>query len=97
MSTSIPKITYQLHRETEIPSELIQDAPSTGPFDEYADYILSRYHVDVTLEDSIAYLKRIGAWQADELQDLELNKAKLLWISILDCKEQQTTYWHMGD
>lgn len=95
MSTN--KIMYRLHCETEIPCELIEEAPDSGPFDEYTDYILSRYEVDVTLEDSIAYLKRLGAWDTEDLHDLELNKARLLWISILDCKEQQTTYWCMGE
>jgi ABC-type enterochelin transport system permease subunit len=50
----------------------------------------------VSLEDSIKYLQTLGAWEDTELQDLEENKMRLLWIAILDCKENNTQYWYMG-
>jgi hypothetical protein len=90
-------ITLKLNKETELPQNLIDDAPKQGSFDAYAEYILDTYDIDVSLQDSIAYLKRFGAWESDELQDLETNKARLMWIACLDCKEQKTTDWYMGE
>lgn len=90
-------ITFKLHRETKLPRQVIKDAPSQGAFDDYAESLLESYNIDVSLEDSQTYLKRLGAWEEHELQDLELNKRRLLWIACLDCKEEKTQYWYMGD
>ena len=90
------KIKFKLHAETELPQDLIDDAPSQGPFDDYAEWIVSKYDVEVSLEDSIQYLKSFGAWDIKELQDLETNIQRILWISILDCKENNTNYFNMG-
>ena len=90
------KIIFQLHKETKLPKKLIDDAPSSGPFDDYADWILKNYDVIVSLEDSKKHLKSYGAWHGNELNNLEENKARLLWVSILDCKEEKTQYFYMG-
>lgn len=90
-------LTFKLHNEIEFPQELVDDAPKQGPFDEYAEHILSTFDIQVTLDDSISYLKRLGAWELSELQDLELNKSRLLWIALLDCKENGVNYWYMGE
>jgi hypothetical protein len=90
------KIIYKMNHETKLPRSLIKDAPSSGPFDDFAEWILQNYRVEVSLEDSIQYLSYLGAWDREELQDLELNKARLLWVSILDCKENKTNHWLMG-
>lgn len=90
------KITFKLHGETEFDQDLIDSAPRQGRFDDFADEILRDYDVEVTLDDSIKYLKLLGAWDESELQDLETNKSRLLWIALLDCQEQETTFWYMG-
>lgn len=92
-----PVIRYQLNHETEIPQGLIDEAPKTGPFDEFAEYILDTHEVEVSLSDSIKILRPYGAWEMDELQDLDTNKARLLWLSILDCKENKTNWWYAGE
>ena len=89
-------IKFELNRETELPQDMIDDAPSTGPFDDYADYLLDHYDIEVSLADSIAYLKEFGAWDNNELQELELNKARILWQACLNCKEENTNYFYMG-
>lgn len=89
-------IKFVMNQDTELPQEIIDDAPSQGRFDDYADYLCETFDVQVTLEDSIKYLKGLGAWDLDELQDLELNKRRLLWVACLDCKENETNYWYMG-
>jgi hypothetical protein len=90
-------LKFGLHCETTFPQCLVDDAPSQGQFDSYAEEILTRYDVQVSLADSIAYLKRLGAWELSELQDLELNKMRLVWIALLDCKDNGTRYWYMGE
>jgi hypothetical protein len=90
-------LKFALHRETTFPQSLIDDAPSQGAFDGYAEDILTHCDVQVSLADSIAYLKRLGAWDDSELQDLRLNKMRLFWISLLDCQDNDTCYWYMGD
>ncbi len=89
-------IVFKLNSEVEIPVDLIRDAPMQGQFDDYACWIMDNYEISVSLEDSIKCLKSYGAWGIDELQDLDANKCRLLWVSILDCKENKTNYWYMG-
>lgn len=89
-------LTFKLNEETEFPQDLIDDAPSQGPFDEYAEYIIENFHIEMSLEDSIKFLKEYGAWDNEELQDLDRNIERVLWLSILDCKENNTNYFYMG-
>jgi hypothetical protein len=91
------KITFKLNQEVFIPKSVIRDAPEQGRFDEYAEWILENYRVEVSLEDSIKCLKGYGAWNESELQDLNANKSRLLWIACLDCKENKTCFWYMGE
>ena len=90
------KIIFKINQETKFTKSIINDAPSQGPFDDYAEYLLTKFDVVVSLEDSIKYLQTLGAWEDAELQVLEENKMRLLWIAILDCKENNTQYWYMG-
>jgi hypothetical protein len=92
----VKTIHFKLNQEMEFDQELIDDAPNQGRFDEYAEYLLSSFDVQVDLNESVKYLRSTGGWEDSELQDIELNKARLLWIALLDCKEQSTNYWYMG-
>ena len=89
-------ISFKFNSETELPQDMIDGAPSNGPFDSYAEDLLDTYDIDVTLADSIKYLKEFGVWELDELQDIELNKARILWQACLYCKEEKTQYFYMG-
>lgn len=88
-------IVFVANRETEFPQDLIKNAPKQGPFDEFAEYILSNYTVKINTEDAREYLKECGV-DGVESKDEEELKSYLLWISILDCKENETNYWYMG-
>lgn len=94
---SKPKLSFKLNQETKLPKRVIDDAPMQGPFDDYAEYLLGIYDVQVSLADSIEFLRRYGAWEDSELQDLETNKARILWLACLDCKERETRYFYMGE
>ena len=90
-------INFEYGSEVELPGKLIREAPASGRFDDYAKYLRTVLDVRVTLEDSQKYLKHVGAWEDDELQDLDDNIDRLLWIAFLDCQERETTFWYMGE
>ena len=90
------KIVFTLHRETKLPWKLIKEMPSQGRADDYIEWVKSAYIVQSNLVDSIECLKSFGAWDESELQDLDSNLDRLLWIALLDCKEQKTNYWYMS-
>jgi len=91
------KLVFKYGEEIELPQDIIDDAPSQGAFDDYADYLVNRFDVRCSLKDSIKYLKRYGAWDLDELQDIELNVKRIFWTACLDCKENNTNYFYMGE
>lgn len=90
-------IEFKLHTEIELPQDMIDSVPSQGQADSAVADILDMYHIEVSLKDSIAFLKGYGAWDDSELQDLERNKERIVWLACLDCKENDTQYFYMGE
>ena len=89
-------LIFKINREIELPQDIIDDAPNQGPFDDYAEYLVNRFNIEMSLNDSIKYLKEFGAWDLSEMQDLDTNILRVLWIACLDCKENKTNYFYMG-
>lgn len=89
-------ITFKLHQETKLPKNFINAIPKQGKADSYVDELLKKYRVKVSLEDSREFLKSYGAWDEEELSDLESNIQRLVWLACLDCQENKTTYFYMG-
>jgi len=90
-----PVIKLALNIEVEYPQELIDGAPKSGPFDDYAEYICESY--DVQADASIKeFLQDYGAWGSDELNDHEQNIKRVLWVTILNCKEEKTNFAYIG-
>lgn len=90
-------ISFKLHGETELPQSVIDAVPQSGAADSAISELMRLHSIDVSLSDSIKYLRSYGAWDDSELQDLEANKARILWLAALDCKEQGTTFFYMGE
>jgi hypothetical protein len=91
-------ITLKHNNEVYFEDEVINEAPSSGAFDDYADYLLDCvYNVETTLEDTIKILEPFGAWENEDLQDLEDNIKRILWIGILYCKEEKTNWCYLGE
>jgi hypothetical protein len=90
-------LKFKLNTFTEIPKELVKNCPKSGPCDDYIENALLEYEIDVSLKDSQKYLKLFGAWELKELKDLEENKKRLLWLAILDCKENKEFSFYMGE
>lgn len=49
------KLIFKFNSETEYPQDLIDDAPTQGPFDDYVAWIRENYEVDCSLKDSIKF------------------------------------------
>ena len=90
-------IKYELNKEIELPQDFIESIPMQGQADTFVAEVKQDYIVECSLEDSKAYLKNFGAWSDDELNNLDSNIDRLIWISCLDCQEQKTTYFYMGE
>ena len=90
-------IVYKLNQEVELPQDFIDSIPSQGRADDAVKDIQESYSVECDETDLIKYLKSTGGWDESELQDHDSNIDRLIWISCLDCQEQNTTYWYMGE
>ena len=71
----------------EYPSEVIEDAPKQGRFDDYADYLVESFEIEADHEMIRCCLKGFGAWTEQQLQEDEANVKKFLWLTILNAKE----------
>lgn len=91
-------IVFEQHNEVELPQEIVDRAPSKGAFDSYADWILENYDVQFKRHEALDYLLSVGIDDNSEnLKDDDSMKKALLWLACLDCKENKTNIWYMGD
>ena len=89
-------LRFSLHKGTEIPQDVIDALPKFGAADCIIGELRETVDVDVSLEDSREFLRSTGGWEDSELNNLDENKNRLLWIACLDCRENETTYFYMG-
>lgn len=90
------QIIFRLHDFVDIPQAVIDDAPASGAFDDYAEQIMTDYKVICDPEQARKALKLYGAWDDQELANHDDNLRRLLWIAVLDCQEQNVSEWYMG-
>lgn len=90
-------IEFKLNEETELPQEVIDSIPMSGQADNAAAELRQDYNFDVSLDDSIKFLSSYGAWNKEELQDLDSNIDRIIWLACLDCQENNTTFFYMGE
>lgn len=74
----------------EYPADLIADAPLSGPFDSYLEFILNSYHIESDPKMIRKFLKENGGWSTEELENDEKNIGRFLWVTILNRKEEET-------
>lgn len=90
-------IEFKLNEETELPQEVIDSIPRSGQADDAVVELHQDYNFEVTLDDSIKFLSSYGAWDKEELQDLDSNIDRIIWLACLDCQENNTTFFYMGE
>ena len=90
-------IVFKINEETALPWAFIDSVPSQGRADDAVMELLEYWTVEVTLQDSIKYLNTFGAWELDELQDLDRNTERIVWIACLHCQENKTQFFYMGE
>lgn len=91
------KITFKLDSETIIPQDWIDIMPTSGKADYAVAEIKEAYNVVVNKDGLKKYLKRFGAWNTEELSDHSNNIDRLIWIATLECKENDTNVFYMGE
>jgi len=90
-------IRFKINEDTEIPQDCIDSIPTSGAADEAIRELRRQYDVEVDARELKSHLKIYGAWDESELGDHDSNIDRLLWIACLDCAENNTNTWYMGE
>ena len=90
-------ITFKLNKEIELPQMFVDSIPSTGQADSYVEDLLQDYNVECSKQDALTYLKSVGAWSNEELANHDENLERLVWIACLECQENETNFFYMGE
>jgi hypothetical protein len=92
------KLTIKPNGVTELPQDWIDSLPSWGACDNAMFDIMEWNKVDCDRSAAIQYLVNIGFSEREDLEledDYTLTK-HVLWIALLDCRENKSTEWYMG-
>jgi hypothetical protein len=90
-------ITYTLHGKTKLPKKFINAIPRSGQADSSVADLRTMYNVECNPSHLVEYLKSYGSWGDSELQNHDDNIDRLIWLSCLDCQENNTNYFYMGN
>lgn len=71
----------------DYPIDIIEDAPLSGPFDDYAEFLVNNFEIQADHAMIKRYLKECGAWSKEELENIDDNVKRFLWVTILNEKE----------
>lgn len=84
---------------TELPQDWIDSLPAWGPCDNAISDIMRFNKVECDRKAAIRYLANIGYNEPEELEQEsdETLISRVLWIALLDCRENDTNEWYMGD
>lgn len=73
----------------DYPIDIIEDAPVSGPFDEYTEFLVNNFEIQADHAMIKRYLKECGAWSKEELENVDDNVKRFLWLTILNEKERR--------
>ena len=92
------RVTIKPNDFTEFPTDWIESLPSWGACDTAISEIMMSNTVKCDREAAINYLAEIGYDEREELEQKsdESLTSRVLWIALLDCRENETTEWYMG-
>ena len=92
------KLTIKPNGVTELPQDWIDSLPSWGACDNAMAEIMEWNKVNCDRFAAIQYLVDIGYAEREDLEsedDYTLTQ-RVLWIALLDCRENKSTEWYMG-
>lgn len=84
---------------TEFPQDWIDSIPKQGAADTAISQIMMHNTVRCNRVAAIRYLANIGFDEPEELEQEtdETLTSRVLWIALLDCRENDTNEWYMGE
>lgn len=84
---------------TEFPQDWIDSIPKQGAADTAISQIMMHNTVKCNRDVAIRYLANIGFDDSEELEQEtdETLTSRVLWIALLDCRENDTNEWYMGE
>ena len=93
------RVTIKPNDFTEFPADWIDSIPTSGPADTAISQIMMYNTVKCDRTAAINYLADIGFDEPEELQQEsdETLTSRVLWIALLDCRENESTEWYMGN
>jgi hypothetical protein len=93
------KLTINFNDFTEFPQDWIESIPEQGAADTAISQIMMYNTVKCNRNAAINYLAGIGFDESEELEQEsdETLISRVLWIALLDCRENNTNEWYMGD
>ena len=92
-------ITFKLNEFTELPQDRIDSLPRWGSCDTAISQIMMFDTVKCDRSDAINYLTHIGYDDPEQLQ-IESNETltgRVLWLACLDCRDNGSTQFYMGE
>ena len=90
------KITFKQHDFVTLPQEWIDSMPRHGACDEAIAELMSSHTVNCERDDSLRYLMSIG-FDGIEQDDSDSLTSKVLWMALMDCRDNNSTEWYMGE
>ena len=92
------KLTIKHNDFTELPQHWIDSLPSWGACDNAMAEIMEWNTVECDRSAAIQYLVDIGFAEREDLEqedDYTLTQ-RVLWVALLDCRDNESTNWYMG-
>ena len=75
-----------------LPGQCIEDCSGSGPVDDQVAYWVDKlgFDIDMPRDKAIKFLSEYGAWESDELEDMDIIELaeKVLWIFCGNIKEE---------
>jgi hypothetical protein len=92
------KLTINFNDFTEFPQDWIDSIPKQGAADTAISQIMMYNTVKCDRDGAINYLAGIGFDDSEELQQEsdETLTSRILWIALLDCRENEINEAYLG-
>ena len=91
------RVTFQANDFTDLPEEWINSMPKWGACDTAISEIMMHNTVLCDRDVAINYLTHIGYDEPERLEEKsdETLTSVILWIALLDCRDNETTQFYM--